>query len=115
AEEVTVAVVAAEYVLVTPGVKPPNDALAPSVSPSVAGTAPETPPVVCVYGSTPSAPRPWRIPVARVARSAMFSRPKPHSCVLPVDTPTALVDPLTRNDALESAKAGKAAGDSEDE
>ena len=67
-------------------------------------------------GSTPSEPRPWRISVARVARSAMFSRPKPHSCVLAVDTPTALAVPLHAGTSPWSRRsAGKAAGDSDDE
>src|SRR3954471_6925703 len=42
AVEVTFAVVAAEYVRPTPGVKTPNDAGPPSESDSVAGTVPPT-------------------------------------------------------------------------
>ena len=42
ADEMTLAVVPAVYVLPTPGVKKPNVAGAPSVSESVAGTAPPT-------------------------------------------------------------------------
>ena len=44
AEEVTVAVVAAVYSRVTPGTNAPNDAGAPIVSDSVAGTVPPTVP-----------------------------------------------------------------------
>ncbi len=48
AVEITFAVVVAEYVLSSPGVNAPKDAGAPSVSASVAGTVPPTPPAVSV-------------------------------------------------------------------
>src|ERR1044072_4823382 len=48
AVEMTLAFVVAVYSRSTPGVKAPNDAGAPSVSASVAGTVPPTPPSVAV-------------------------------------------------------------------
>src|SRR3954447_11650601 len=45
AVEITLAVVAAVYSRSTPGVNAPNDAGAPRVSESVAGTVPPTPPI----------------------------------------------------------------------
>ena len=48
----TVAVVEAEYSRVTPGVKAPNEAGAPSVRASVAGTDPLTVPSAFVAGMT---------------------------------------------------------------
>ena len=46
AVEITFAVVEAVYVFATPGTNAPNDAGAPIVSASVAGTVPPTPPSV---------------------------------------------------------------------
>src|SRR3954471_11461635 len=48
AVETTLAVVADSYVLATPGVNGPNDAGAPIVRPSVAGTVPPASPVALV-------------------------------------------------------------------
>src|SRR4051794_7632274 len=111
AVESTVAVVDAEYVFATPGVNGPKDAFVPSVSASTAFTVPLPPPSACVYGSMPSVFRPSRISDARVARLSMFSRPKPHSTVSSVETPTVLVEPCTTCVALE-ANCGKLAAGS---
>src|SRR5438309_463505 len=55
---VTVAVVDASYVRSTPGVNGPNAAGAPSVSESVAGTVPPTPPSLLVPWMNVAAPEP---------------------------------------------------------
>src|SRR4051812_40387321 len=52
AEEMTLAVVEAVYVRVTPGVNEPSWMAGPSVRASVAGTVPLTPPLVLVAVST---------------------------------------------------------------
>src|SRR3954468_11673023 len=52
AVEITLAVVDAAYSLATPGVNAPNEAGAPSVSESVAGTVPPTSPLRHVPTST---------------------------------------------------------------
>ena len=87
----------------------PNEPGAPSDSDSVAGTAPPALPGVCVYGFTPRNFRPSNTRVLRVSREATFSRPKPHSSVSSVDTPTLpLVVPISAVCvAFAAAKCGK--------
>src|SRR4051812_27774917 len=101
ADEVTLAVVVAKYVSLTPALKDPNVAAGPSVSDSVAGTLPPTVPsllVEYVAGGGPGAGGGFvrtrcRYASAscsaaeRSARVEMPSRPKPHSSVSSVATP----------------------------
>src|SRR4051812_2255223 len=101
ADEVTLAVVVAKYVSLTPALKDPNVAAGPSVSDSVAGTLPPTVPSVLVEYVAGGGPEAGGVAgrgrcryvsasfsaAERSARGEMPSRPKPQSMVSSVAMP----------------------------